>query len=422
MSSHVELWDIDHYVLAVDQHDFTRWTSLGYVLADSAQAMFAVDAALASAGHDELLAIWTALFGPSSPERDVAYSLRDSLREAALRPAARLRVLSRELKRGFAGEPFQRKQPEQTPRLETEHYIVVQAVSVEEMPVPGVQLELVIAGGEVKGALTDKDGLARVERIHAGNVVIRVLSVDGDLWEALDGAASKPSSTDDRVRWHTVAQGECLSKIAHQYNLDGWKKLWEHPRNEPLRKKRKSPHVLLPGDAVALPGIDVYEIVRPTDATHRIKVKNSTSTARAVVVFRDSEGEALSSEAYELRYEDGGTSHSKQGQLSGSGELREELPVTVQHVEVLLPDLGQRYQLKLGHLDPTEDGQGKFVASGVEGRLAALGYLHREAAATHIEDSKAAVSAFQQRVMGRKEASGELDAETCRKLEETYGV
>lgn len=268
---HVEIWDVDHYVLAVDQHDLSRWLSRGYALADRSRVLFAADRALRHADYQQLCSLWRALFGPL-PARHRRSEIEDAIREAARRPRPRLQLLIREFKRGYVGEPLTWPRAQGGVRLDSEHYLVVHAVDADEKPVAGVALEVVIAGGEVKNTATGRDGFARVERIHAATAEIRVLNVDGALWRPLEGAPAQLSSSDQRVRWHVVSQGECLSNIAHRHGLPSWRKLWEHPKNEGLRAQRKSPHALLPGDHVALPGVTVHAFVRSTDATHRLEV------------------------------------------------------------------------------------------------------------------------------------------------------
>jgi hypothetical protein len=53
--------------------------------------------------------------------------------------------------------------------------------------------------------------------------------------------------------------------------------------------------------------------------------------------------------------------------------------------------------------------------------LAALGYLLGDVDAASTPDLQRATRSFQQHVMERSEPSGELDAQTCAKLEEMFG-
>jgi hypothetical protein len=54
-------------------------------------------------------------------------------------------------------------------------------------------------------------------------------------------------------RSHTVKQGESLYIIAAAHQIADWKKIWNDDANAELRGKRKSPHILFPGDTVVIP-------------------------------------------------------------------------------------------------------------------------------------------------------------------------
>src|SRR5215475_3933737 len=54
---------------------------------------------------------------------------------------------------------------------------------------------------------------------------------------------------------HVVAPGETLSTIAAQYGFSDYKRVYEHPDNQALRKKRPNPNILHPGDEVHIPDV-----------------------------------------------------------------------------------------------------------------------------------------------------------------------
>jgi hypothetical protein len=271
---YIEVGDFDGYVVAPWDAPVDQWLKEGFERWDPFASMWSIHDVLKHCTPEQVEFLWRAAFYSPLPENAFLWAIGCRLDEVIGRRSAPLMMLGRRVKRGTLQRHALPKPPEPGPPvLDTEHYVVVQTVDEKGGPVRGIRLELVVAGGEFRSAVTDQDGFARVERIRAGRVVIRVLGIDGGMWRPLDGEASQPSSQDSGIRWHEVKQGDCLSKIAHRYGLKSWKVLWEHPKNEPLRKKRESPHVLLPGDMVAVPGVRIYEIARATDGTYRIEVK-----------------------------------------------------------------------------------------------------------------------------------------------------
>src|SRR5690606_17426642 len=143
--------------------------------------------------------------------------------------------------------------PSQLRQALERHWVEVYAVDPDGKPVSGVVLEIESSDGSLLPATTNADGFARLEPVPAGSVMIRLPKVDGGAWRPLAGAESELARQAPGTRGHRVAQGECLSTIAHRFGLESWKVLWDHPENAPLRERRKSPHVLLPGDVVAVP-------------------------------------------------------------------------------------------------------------------------------------------------------------------------
>lgn len=299
-------------------------------------------------------------------------------------------------------------------------YVVVEVVSGTGAPLPGVRLALTAPDGSVHTLATGADGMARLEGIDPGTCAIVVPAIDMRRWEADGGAATRVRTEPGRM--HVVQPGECLALLAHRNGIADWRELWDHPENAGLKAKRKSPHVLLPGDSVALPGIDVGQLERSTDATHRITVTGSAAEVELVLVLRDHEGDALAGEAYELTFVHEGRSQKRSGQLSGSGELRESVPVAVRSADLFLTALGIHRRLAVGRLDPIKDEGAAPVQTGVLARLIALGHGSRKAGGGPHADLRAAVRSFQELVMGIRDPTGELDEATCTKLEEAYGV
>jgi len=71
---------------------------------------------------------------------------------------------------------------------------------------------------------------------------------------------------------HTVKQGEHLSSIAARYGFSDYQAIWSYPENAELRKQRKDPHVLAPGDVVVVPEPRRKTVTKPTGTAHKFKL------------------------------------------------------------------------------------------------------------------------------------------------------
>jgi N-acetylmuramoyl-L-alanine amidase len=52
---------------------------------------------------------------------------------------------------------------------------------------------------------------------------------------------------------YVIQQGDTLARIAEQFELRNWKRIYDHPSNAGFRKKHPNPHLLYPGETVFVP-------------------------------------------------------------------------------------------------------------------------------------------------------------------------
>jgi hypothetical protein len=162
---------------------------------------------------------------------------------------------------------------------------------------------------------------------------------------------------------HIVSQGECMNTIARQHGFPDASAIWNHPGNEELRRLRKSPHVLAPGDAVHIPERKVKTVECAAGASHKFKAKLPRRDVH--VVFVDADGQPVAGSAYVLRV--GGD--ERHGQTGADGAVHEKgFPPNIHEAVLELTDLGIVRTLLIGHLDPHHDD------SGWRQRLTNLGY------------------------------------------------
>jgi|SRR5271165_3711591 len=199
---------------------------------------------------------------------------------------------------------------------------------------------------------------------------------------------------------HTVTQGECFSSIASQAGIP-WKTLWDHPDNADLKKNRKDPSVLYPGDVVTIPDKALRNESCPTDASHKF-VKPTEPTHIKIRLLQDDQPRA--GVAYELQV----AGQSVKGKTDGDGFLQEDITPDAQSGLLLVGDGTVRdiFKLGFGTLDPVD------TDSGVRGRLQALGY-------DVDDDFQAAVRAFQSKE--QMDPSGNVDDTLRAKLKEIFG-
>lgn len=218
-----------------------------------------------------------------------------------------------------------------------------------------------------------------------------------------DEAAAKPVGGGN----HVVRQGECIESIAraHGYLPDT---LWNHPDNAQLKRERKDPSLLLPGDRVQVPDPRPRQEQAADGRKHRFRRKGLPSKLR-VQVLRD--GEPRKSEPYTLNI-DGRLS---KGTTDGDGVVEVPVPPDAQKGTLIVgkdEQDQQTFELRLSGLDPIAS------ISGVQQRLENLGYPCPASGALD-EPTRGALGDFQRAC--DLEATGEPDQKTRDKLAEKHG-
>lgn len=210
------------------------------------------------------------------------------------------------------------------------------------------------------------------------------------------------------TRFVRVARGDHVAGIAARHGFQDWQKIWDHPENEALRRRRKSPHVLFEGDTIALPDLAPKEVEVPTGEVSTFRVRLAEVPLK--LVLKDRSGAAVASRDFELSV-DGAT---KTGTTTGEGLVDVTIPATARHAELRLQlDGGRvlRVPIAIGHLDPVDE------APGVKQRLRNLGYLRQRA--PDDDDVREALCAFQ--ADRGLPVTGEADEETRDRMRLDHG-
>jgi hypothetical protein len=208
---------------------------------------------------------------------------------------------------------------------------------------------------------------------------------------------SDPSSANGSR--HLITQGDCVSSIAYE-NGFFWKTLWGHPGNAELKRLRKDPNVLLPGDTLFVPNKQARTEARNTEARHtfvRIGVPEYLRIALA-----DAEGKPRAGLKFALEVEGQTTT----GATDGEGVVESRIQPNARSGTLTLnpgAEGEEVYELMLGHIDPVTE------ITGAQARLNNLGFdcpIDGELG----PDTQAAIEAFQEKK--RLPVTGNLDDKT----------
>ncbi|HEX7154487.1 MAG TPA: peptidoglycan-binding protein [Thermoanaerobaculia bacterium] len=209
--------------------------------------------------------------------------------------------------------------------------------------------------------------------------------------------------------FHDVKQGETLFGLAAKNGLENAQTILDAPENAQFKEKRKDPGILKPGDRVFIPNKEMKHAPSAVDATHSFNVKRPKAWLRLAV--HDADGAAYANCRYELTV---GTFQAS-GTLDANGlvEAKVSVDATSGTLKVWLDATTvETWELKIGYMDPLDE------TSGIQSRLNNLGFDCGEPDGVENDATKAAVSAFQERV--GLEVTGTIDDALRTKLATYY--
>jgi N-acetylmuramoyl-L-alanine amidase len=209
-----------------------------------------------------------------------------------------------------------------------------------------------------------------------------------------------------------VKVGENAVSIAWRYGFSDYRVAWNDGANADLRKKRPDPHLLIPGDEIAVPDPTPKKLTLPTQNSYRFVVHVPKQELR-LRIFNQA-GEPLAQSPYRLTVEM--LPKPFEGTTDGDGKLKEVIPVDAPWATLEID--GQQFRLRLKGLAalPADEDD---PANGVSDRLDNLGY---QAAAADDSDNSAlrtALAIFQG--AAGIDVTGELDPSTRDALKKEYG-
>jgi N-acetylmuramoyl-L-alanine amidase len=185
-----------------------------------------------------------------------------------------------------------------------------------------------------------------------------------------------------------------------------WQTLWDAQANAELKRVRKDPNILMPGDQVAIPKLRLKTVQGAVDQRHRFRRRGVPE--KLYLSFADPYGNPRADLPYKLDIEGVVTD----GHTDAEGCIEVWISPQAQSAKLVLlaPDTGKvldGYTFEVGHLAPFDSGE------GLAARLANLGLSDEDA---ELMDTLAAF----QRQSGLEE-TGCADGPTQRRLRELTG-
>ena len=201
-----------------------------------------------------------------------------------------------------------------------------------------------------------------------------------------------------------VDQGDCVYAIAAESKVH-WETIWTAPENSELRRRRKVPGVLYPGDEVFVPTPAPRVESVATDQVNRFRVRETVARLRVRFASGD---DPWADEPYVLEF---GRS-TRIGRLDAEGLLDVLIPAGLTEAIIRIDDRDP-IALRVGSLDPPD------TRTGVAGRLRNLGWLGDPGGDGPSYEVGAAIAAFQAR--HGLTVTGQMDDVTAERLVDAHG-
>jgi Putative peptidoglycan binding domain len=216
------------------------------------------------------------------------------------------------------------------------------------------------------------------------------------------------------AKTHTVKVGENAVSIARREGFSDYRVVWGDDANADLRKKRPDPHLLIPGDEIAIPDPKLKKLTLPTQKNYRLVVHVPKQELRLRI--RDRAGKPLAQSPYRLTVET--LPKPFEGTTDEDGKLKAIVPVDASSAVLEIDDRRLRLRLKGLAAMPTDDDDPKV---GVSDRLENLGYQAAPANDDKEQDGfpRIALAVFQGDA--GIDVTGELDPSTRDALKKDYG-
>jgi hypothetical protein len=216
----------------------------------------------------------------------------------------------------------------------------------------------------------------------------------------------------DVSKEHQVENGDHLSGIAEKYGFGDFKTIWDLPENAELRGARRNPHVLLPGDKVAVP--DKTEKMEQVAADKRHRFQTRIQPLKLRIRLLDLAEQPAA--GVKCRVAAGPVAQDLVS--DGEGKVERRIPRDVRKGKLTVDDPDNRFDVVvpvlIGELHPVD------TPSGQRARLRNLGYYFGDLDEDDPPQFKSAVEEFQ--CDHGLPITGDCDAGTQSKLLTLHGA
>lgn len=162
------------------------------------------------------------------------------------------------------------------------------------------------------------------------------------------------------AQYHIVEQGEQLSGIAARHGFRSFRTIWDDARNDDLRRLRRNPHVLMPGDRIYVPDVQLKKETADTTQRHLYKVLGPGLVLR--ILLKDLDDGPVRNTACRLEVE----GRTFDLTTDDQGFIEQRIPVNAREGRLTVE--GEAVPIAIGFLDPVTE------TSGQKARLNNLGY------------------------------------------------
>ncbi len=208
---------------------------------------------------------------------------------------------------------------------------------------------------------------------------------------------------------YVVKDGDDMASIAaeHGFLRDT---LWNLPENADLKKARKDPYILLPGDKVYIPKLREGDFSGPVDTQHNFVLKGNPEKLK--VKLTDDDDKPRSGVPWVLLID---KTERFTGSTGGDGMIQQKIKPTAKQAVLTVGtgDDQKEYHINLGYVEPIEE------IAGLQDRLLDLGFYDGRPNGKMDAQTRTALLMFQDKY--QLPTTGENDDKTQAKLKDLFG-